>query len=91
MDDIMESLVGNPIHVFGLMYRIVKLLPGVIETMNECRKELNKITRATILDKIFHIPIPTMPAKKRDTQEGYIEQLTRLAQCLNAKTGFDNF
>ena len=59
----MESLVGNPIHVFGLMYRIVKLLPGVIETMNECRKELNKITnKSNNFRQIFHIPIPTMPA-----------------------------
>ena len=25
------------------------------------------------------------------TQEGYIEELTRFSQCLNAKTGFVNF
>ena len=26
-----------------------------------------------------------------ENQEGYIEELTRFSQCLNAKTGFVNF
>ena len=29
--------------------------------------------------------------KTKTDQEGYIEELTRFSQCLNAKTGFVNF
>ena len=32
----MASLVSNPIHVYNLIYRIIKLLPGVIKSLDDC-------------------------------------------------------
>ena len=41
----MGSLVSNPIHVYSLIYRIIKLLPGVIKSMDIC----------DLKDEAFHI------------------------------------
>ena len=41
----MASLVSNPIHVYSLIYRIIKQLPGVIKSLDDC----------DLKDEAFHI------------------------------------
>ena len=34
-EDVLEKLVGNPVHVFNLMDRLVTLLPKIVEGMTD--------------------------------------------------------
>ena len=36
LDLVMSALVGNPLHVLGLVHRLVTLLPGVITSLETC-------------------------------------------------------
>ena len=36
LDRVMTSLVANPLHVLGLVHRLVELLPGVITSLETC-------------------------------------------------------
>ena len=48
----MKALVGNPIHVYGVIYRLVKKLPLVIEGLKECNmKEEQELVQRSILGK----------------------------------------
>ena len=37
MDQIMEKLVANPLHNTALLYRTVRLVPGVLESLESCQ------------------------------------------------------
>ena len=48
----MKHLVGNPIHVYGVIYRFIKKLPSVAEELRQCNmKEEEELLRKSILDK----------------------------------------
>ena len=48
----MEFLVGNPIHVYGVIYRMVEKLPSVISGLQDCgMKEEVELVRTNILEK----------------------------------------
>ena len=36
LDRVMADLVANPLHVLGLVHRMVELLPGVITSLETC-------------------------------------------------------
>ena len=36
LERVMGDLVANPLHVLGLFYRLVELLPGVITSLETC-------------------------------------------------------
>ena len=38
-EDVLEKLVGNPVHVFNLMDRLVILLPKIVEGMTDSDRE----------------------------------------------------
>ena len=39
LEDVLEKLVGNPVHVFNLMDRLVVLLPTIVEGMTDSDRE----------------------------------------------------
>ena len=48
----MEYLVGNPIHVYGVIYRIIRKLPPVIDGLKECGLEEEvELVRQSVLEK----------------------------------------
>ena len=38
-EDVLERLVGNPVHVFNLMERLVLLLPQILQGMTDSERE----------------------------------------------------
>ena len=48
----MEYLVGNPIHVYGVIYRIIRKLPPVIDGLKKCGLEEEvELVRQSVLEK----------------------------------------
>ena len=46
----MVHLVGNPLHVYGVIYRIIRKLPPVIGALQDCQmKEEVELVRKNIL------------------------------------------
>ena len=43
----MNNLVGNPVHVVSLVYRVRRILPGVLDSLNQCnmRREVEFVKR----------------------------------------------
>ena len=39
LEDVLERLVGNPVHVFNLMERLVLLLPQILQGMMDSERE----------------------------------------------------
>ena len=39
LEDVLERLVGNPVHVFNLMERLVLLLPQILQGMTDSERE----------------------------------------------------
>ena len=47
----MDLLVGNPIHVYSVIYRIIEKLPPVIAALQDCEmKEEVELVRQNILE-----------------------------------------
>ena len=67
LEDVLERLVGNPVHVFNLMERLVLLLPQILQGMTDSERE--EITE--ILAKL--------PATLNETDvEGAMQALVRV-------------
>ena len=47
LDRVMAALVASPLHVLGLLHRLVELLPGVITSLESCglAEEAGLVTR----------------------------------------------
>ena len=43
----MNNLVGNPVHVVSLVYRVRRILPGVLDSLNQCnmRREVEFVKK----------------------------------------------
>ena len=67
LEDVLERLVGNPVHVFNLMERLVLLLPQILQGMTD--SEMEEITE--ILAKL--------PATLNESDvEGAMQALVRV-------------
>ena len=67
LEDVLERLVGNPVHVFNLMERLVLLLPQILQGMTD--SEMEEITE--ILAKL--------PGKPDESDvEGAMQALVRV-------------
>ena len=67
LEDVLEKLVGNPVHVFNLMDRLVTLLPRIVEGLTE--EEVEEIE-----DSLSHL---TVKPDESDV-EGAMQALIRV-------------
>ena len=51
-EQIMKNLVGNPLHVYSLIYRILKTLPEVITSLKQCSMRAEAERVENILRKV---------------------------------------
>ena len=51
LEDVLERLVGNPVHVFNLMERLVLLLPNIVQGMTDVDREEMESSLAKLPEK----------------------------------------
>ena len=51
LEDVLERLVGNPVHVFNLMERLVLLLPNIVQGMTDVDREEIESSLAKLPEK----------------------------------------